>query len=153
MERIVAVGMASILWISQVAYSGLPLISNDAFVSVSVGSQDAELPVASPMGTYAGRTSLQVFVASNKPYRVSVAFEGFVNKKGRVIAASDTRLSINNVSVPVGSRRGVPVLVADRTSKKGVALPLHLDFQVFNMQQYPAGAYSGEFAVAVESAR
>jgi hypothetical protein len=144
--------MASVLWMSHAALGGVPLISNDAFVSVSVSSKKAELPDATPMGTYSGQTSLELFVASNSPYQVSVGFQGFVSKKGLAIGLSDTKLTINRVPVPVG-RGTVPVWAADRTASKGVAIPLAMEFQLSNMNRYPAGAYSGEFAIAVATAR
>ena len=147
-----AMSLASVLLMGQAAFGGLPLLSSDAFVSMSVSSQQAELPDAAPLGTYSGRTTLELFVASRNPYRVNVGFQGFVSKKGREIGQGDTSLTINRVFVPVG-RTTVPVWSADRTPSKGVAIPLDMEFQVSNMNLYPAGSYSGEFLVAIETLR
>ena len=153
MERVVAIGMASILWASQAASGGLPLLSSDAFVRLSVNSQKAVLPSAAPVGVYNGKASLQLFVLSNKRYQVSVAFAGFASDRGTIIKPADTSLRINYISVPVGRRRTMPVLEADRTSHKGDTIPFDLDFRVSNMHHYPAGAYSGQIAVVVDAIR
>ena len=152
MESVVKIGIASVLLMSQAALGGVPLLSNDAFVSLSLSSQRMELPDAAPIGTYSGRTSLELFVASNNPYRVSIGFAGFVSKKGLAIGPNDTRLTINSVVVPVG-RRFVPVWAANRTAGRGETIPLDVDFSVSNLNRYPAGAYSGDFGIAVEAVR
>jgi len=152
MERVVAICLASILWVSQAAFGGLPLISNDAFVKIAVSSREAVLPPGSPFGTYNGRTTLDLFVASNSPYRVNVVFDGFVRKGGGAIRPEDTRLIVNNnVPVPVG--RAVTIWGDNRTTRQGIQIPLDLSFTLCNMQQYAAGEYSGSFAVAVNAIR
>jgi hypothetical protein len=152
MERIVALSLVSLLFLGQAAFGGLPLISNDAFVKLSVSSRDAVLPEGSPFGTYNGRATLDLFVASNSPYQVSVAFDGFVRKGGGEIRPEDTQLVVNNsFTVPVG--REVAIWGARRTTKRGIQIPLDMDFTVFNMQQYAGGQYSGSMAVAVSALR
>ncbi len=152
MERIVALCLVSMLCMGQAAMGGLPLISNDAFVKIAVSSREAVLPEGSPFGTYNGRTTLDLFVASNRPYQVSVAFDGFERKGGGEIRPEDTRLIVNNsFSVPVG--REVMIWGDNRTPRHGIQIPLDMSFTVFNMQYYSGGQYSGSFAVAVNAVR
>ncbi|MFC1765152.1 hypothetical protein ACFL6U_24155 [Planctomycetota bacterium] len=143
------IGLATVLCLGQTALAGVSLLSADAFVRLSVDSQDLVLPAAAPQGAYQGEVRFNAYVYANCRHLVCVSFDGFKTKWGNEIRPEDTFVEVDGKSIPVGSISPVPVCGLRGAAKGGSDIPINLNLRVNNMKDYPAGKYEAVVEVLV----